>query len=213
MNYDVIRLTIIFGAFDFCSDFFCWSQMHAKLYEIRIFISQTFRADVQRETILQNVYLNQPVNTVEISHCNSTPVHKNDDNELQFEKLFSSNLFQRETILQNVYLNQPVNTVEISHCNSTPVHKNDDNELQFEKFFPSNLFHDLVDMDINGYNQSNDMLKSEELHLPFSLTAQSAEDKVNPQNSKLYYILNENSSANATTNTKKCSSEKTLNLQ
>ena len=53
------------------------------------------------------------------------------------------------------------------------------------------------------------MFESEELQLPFSLTAQSAEDKANPQNSKLDDAVIENSSANATTNTEECSLEKT----
>ena len=44
----------------------------------------------------------------------------------------------------------------------------------------------------------------------FSITVQSAEDKANPQNLKLDYTVNESSSANASTSTKECSSEKTL---
>ena len=97
----------------------------------------------------------------------------------------------------------------MSHCNSTPVYESDDNELEFEKFFSFELFHDLVDIDINDYNQSKDMFESEELQLPFSLTARSAEDEANPQNSKLDDAVIENSSANATTNTEECSLEKT----
>ena len=116
---------------------------------------------------------------------------------------------RRETILQKVCSNQRVNAVEISHCNSTPVHESDDNEFEFEKFFSSDLFHDLVDIDINDYNQSNDMCESEESQLPFSLTARSAEDEANPQNSKLDDAVIEKSSANATTNTEECSLEKT----
>ena len=116
---------------------------------------------------------------------------------------------QRETILPKLCSNQPVNAVEIPHYNSTPVHESDDNELEFEKFFSSHLFHDLVNIDINDYNQSNDTFESEELQLPSSFTARSEEDEANPQNSKLDYAVIKNSSTNATTNTEECSLEKT----
>ena len=56
------------------------------------FTNKCLGSYLRREMILQNVFSNQPVNIVEILHYNSSTVYESDENELQFEKFFFSDL-------------------------------------------------------------------------------------------------------------------------